>query len=520
MFKFFKSFKGRFIFVIVFIISFLSIVFNISSYLTYQKHLKEMFEIKIEVFDEVTEHETKIKKDDLNRFGFNYAIALSDNQTVTNANMSAYLKKDNLIFTEVVGDFSQKILDMIDFGTNEVQIFEIEDKVLSFSVKSFMSKDGEELGKIVIFEDLTQLADEYFTSLLITNTIMFFMATILGFISYILVDRSYKEIIKAKEFISRFANFISFKSNEVEPLEVNPKINEVIYEVSQELNAVLEIYKKNQDDDLKIMGEVLLISAKVSKGDFRDRITSESGNHITSALTKSFNKMLDSMQMIIEQTRDRLDDYQNHSYDKKIQTQELTAQMRELADGVNSLGESLNRYDEDNRVQKELLQKNALNLQQTISKLNNETIGELDIIVDKTTKKLLSANEKESQMAQEIMELDSQARGVKEVLNIIRDIADQTNLLALNAAIEAARAGEHGRGFAVVADEVRSLAEKTQKSLQEIDLSINAVVEKIGKSAHQMNGNAKEIEILASDIGLVKEKTLEVVTVIGALNKG
>ncbi len=520
MFKFFQSFKGRFVFVILFIITTLSIVFNISSYLTYQKHLQEMVQIKIKVFDEVTEHETNIKKDDLNRFGFHYAIALSDGQTMGNTQISSYPKKDNFIFTEIVGDFSQKILNELDLNREKTQIFEIEDKMLSFSVKSFSTKNGDKLGKIVIFEDLTQLADEYYTSFLITNATIFFIASILGFMSYILIDKSYREIIKAKEFISKFSNFISFKSNEIESLKVDPKINEIIYEVSQELNAVLEIYKKHQDNDLKIIGEVLLISAKASKGDFRDRITSKSENHITAALTKSFNKMLDNIQSIAEQTRDRLDDYQNHNYEKKIQTQELQAQMRELADGVNSLGDSLNRYDEDNKTQKELLQKNALDLQQTISKLNNETISELDIIVDKTTKKLLSANEKESQMAQEIMELDSQARGVKEVLNIIRDIADQTNLLALNAAIEAARAGEHGRGFAVVADEVRSLAEKTQKSLQEIDLSINAVVEKIGKSAHQMTDNAKEIEVLASDIGLVKEKTLEVVTVIGALNKG
>ncbi|WP_418219548.1 methyl-accepting chemotaxis protein [Campylobacter sputorum] len=107
--------------------------------------------------------------------------------------------------------------------------------------------------------------------------------------------------------------------------------------------------------------------------------------------------------------------------------------------------------------------------------------------------------QKEIELSKKLNQTSRNTEEVKTVLTVINDISDQTNLLALNAAIEAARAGEAGRGFAVVADEVRKLAEKTQKSLDEINTTINLVVQSVNDASSQMDESTKNITDLSEN---------------------
>ena len=149
----------------------------------------------------------------------------------------------------------------------------------------------------------------------------------------------------------------------------------------------------------------------------------------------------------------------------------------------------------------------------------NDFLKDANSAILELTKDIQSSASTEIELAHRVQQLSSDANQVKDILVVIGDIADQTNLLALNAAIEAARAGEHGRGFAVVADEVRKLAERTQKSLQEINATINVIVQAIADSSDQMTSNSKKVESLATTASEVEIKINNMFHVMGNATK-
>ena len=312
-------------------------------------------------------------------------------------------------------------------------------------------------------------------------------------------------------------NFLRI-SNALKPLK---KISEAGKEVAKG-NFNVEIHYPQQDEIGELshsISEVIGRSKKIVF-DLRDRLNAMAGGNFTENLESEdyvgdYAPLLESLKHIQE------------NMNKTLQAVHASSvQVLSSAEQVNTGAQSLSQGATEQASSIEELSANMQDISHSIQ-ASTKTAGEAYKLQGEAGIAVLQSNEKMEEMRKAMDDITAKSNEISNIIKTIDDIAFQTNILSLNAAIEAARAGAAGKGFAVVADEVGNLAQKSAKAAQNTGLLIEETIEAVEKGAKiteetaeslsSVSKSTEEVNTLIEKISFASNKDLEGIT---SLNQG
>ena len=214
--------------------------------------------------------------------------------------------------------------------------------------------------------------------------------------------------------------------------------------------------------------------------------------------TKKYqNSLLAHMSVMVDKLKKLMGDIKSTSDNLASASHELSASAEQMSRGVTEQSGRANQIAASSTEMSQAIidiAKNSSNIASSATE-TLKVANDGETVVDKSVEEVRAIASTVNESAERMTALGEQSKHIGEILGVIQDIADQTNLLALNAAIEAARAGEQGRGFAVVADEVRKLAERTGKATSEIGGMIGGIQGEMEKAVMSMEDGTKKVEV-------------------------
>ena len=337
------------------------------------------------------------------------------------------------------------------------------------------------------------------------NLILFGILSLLGIflaivLSKIIASNILKNLDSVKTGVENFFAFINFEKEDISLINVSS--SDELGIMSAIINKNIENTKINIQKDRALISDTIRVANSINKGYLDSKIELSSNNPSLNELKNIINGMLNSLNGNVSNILKVLTSYSKLDFRPKIAQSNLEGIIKELENGVNILGDVITQTLLENKRTGVVLSDNANNLSKNMQyiataansqaasleetaasleeitsniKNNSETAIKMANFGNKVKDSITLGQELANKTVVSMEDINSQTTAISEAITIIDQIAFQTNILSLNAAVEAATAGEAGRGFAVVAGEVRTLASRSAEAAKQIkDLVQNA----------------------------------------------